>query len=267
MTNLFSVVSGHRGTDFHHARLSKVGHLEGINVYLALFIKSNAVFLINGEKFLAKPYSIIIFSPGCSFQYYNPDGEYINDYFRFKCSDASFFTKKDYPFNKIIFPKDRSSIEILFQEIVWDQLSYDQYEKVEFKENVSLMIHVLLNRWLISSLQQTNDKYSPYYGSLRQLRIELQSNIDAPPSPEEIAKNIGISTSTFRQAYKSLFGISYNRDIITIRINYAKFLIGSTNYSLNTISQMVGYTSEVHFFRQFKKETGRHPSDFRNLLE
>lgn len=87
MVQLFFIVSKHRGVDFHHPHSEKIGHPEGIDVYLALFIKTNAIFYINDIFHQVRPNSIVIFSPGTSFSYHNPEGDCINDYFRFHCSD------------------------------------------------------------------------------------------------------------------------------------------------------------------------------------
>ncbi|MFV8261124.1 hypothetical protein ACNNMU_06875 [Aerococcus viridans] len=83
MVQLFSIVSKHRGVDFHHPHSEKIGHPKGIDVYLALFIKTNAIFYINDKFHQVRPNSIVIFSPGTSFSYHNPEGDCINDYFRF----------------------------------------------------------------------------------------------------------------------------------------------------------------------------------------
>ncbi len=62
MVQLFSIVSKHRGVDFHHPHSEKIGHPEGIDVYLALFIKTNAIFYINDKFHQVRPNSIVIFS-------------------------------------------------------------------------------------------------------------------------------------------------------------------------------------------------------------
>lgn len=93
MVQLFSIVSKHRGVDFHHPHSEKIGHPEEIDVYLALFIKTNAIFYINDKFHQVRPNSIVIFSPGTSFSYHNPEGDCINDYFTFHCSDPDFLKK------------------------------------------------------------------------------------------------------------------------------------------------------------------------------
>ena len=47
------------------------------------------------------------------------------------------------------------------------------------------------------------------------------------------------------------------------RIEKAKSFLSKSNYSITEISNKCGYKSEFHFMRQFKKETGLTPTEFR----
>ena len=50
-----------------------------------------------------------------------------------------------------------------------------------------------------------------------------------------------------------------------MRIEYARELIQNTNLTMGEIAEQCGYTSEVHFYRQFRKETGFTPASFRKI--
>ena len=52
-------------------------------------------------------------------------------------------------------------------------------------------------------------------------------------------------------------------DVLQRRIEYAKYLLSSTDFTIYSISTMCGYANDVHFMRLFKKATGTTPSEYR----
>lgn len=72
-----------------------------------------------------------------------------------------------------------------------------------------------------------------------------------------------ISESYFQVLYRRLFGVSFQKDLISMRIDYAKTLLETSDLSVSAVSEMCGYQTEVHFFRQFKSLTGTTPLRYR----
>jgi len=101
---------------------------------------------------------------------------------------------------------------------------------------------------------------------LQSLRLHLRNTITDQHTIKESAKLVGLSESYFQYLYKSLFEISYQQDIIQMRIDYAKYIITTTNIPIERIADICGYTNEVHFYRQFKKSTGSTPSKYRRTI-
>ena len=53
-------------------------------------------------------------------------------------------------------------------------------------------------------------------------------------------------------------------DVIEAKIEYAKsLLLSNKRYSLPLVAEMLGYNDQFHFSRQFRKETGMTPGQFR----
>jgi AraC family transcriptional regulator of arabinose operon len=51
--------------------------------------------------------------------------------------------------------------------------------------------------------------------------------------------------------------------VIQSRIEYAKYLLSTTDITVNKISEMCGFSSEIRFMRQFKKEFVLTPTEYR----
>lgn len=92
----------------------------------------------------------------------------------------------------------------------------------------------------------------------------IQENYHQDLSLEAMAAHIGCSP-----AYTSkLFKKETNYDIMTylssVRIRHAKELLGTTKMTLEEISAAVGFNHQQTFIRNFKKQTGLTPTEYRN---
>ena len=79
------------------------------------------------------------------------------------------------------------------------------------------------------------------------------------------AESMSISVSYFQHLYKDFFGISYQKDVIDMRIEYAKRMVKSTDNKIELIAKLCGYSNEIHFYRQFKEITGMTPKQYKEL--
>ena len=66
----------------------------------------------------------------------------------------------------------------------------------------------------------------------------------------------------FRKLFKEEYGISPQKYIINLRMQYAKGLISTGYYSLNEVAYMSGYTDYKYFSVEFKKSMGVSPSEY-----
>jgi YesN/AraC family two-component response regulator len=80
-----------------------------------------------------------------------------------------------------------------------------------------------------------------------------------------IADSIGLSVKYISKLFKMETGQGLLHYIGTVRIQKAKELLNSGTYTLNEISEMVGYASIKTFRRVFKKIEGVNPSDYKTI--
>ena len=91
----------------------------------------------------------------------------------------------------------------------------------------------------------------------------LNDNFHRRLSCSGIAKLVNISPSRLRHMFKAETGISVARHLKTIRMQKAKELLETTFLSVKEIMARVGMSDESHFVRDFKKEYGMTPSQYR----
>jgi AraC-like DNA-binding protein len=64
--------------------------------------------------------------------------------------------------------------------------------------------------------------------------------------------------------FKRQVGVGPNQYVVNYRIEVAKNYLRTTKYSIETISNKVGYQSVTHFQNIFKTKTGLSPGQYRN---
>jgi AraC-like DNA-binding protein len=75
-----------------------------------------------------------------------------------------------------------------------------------------------------------------------------------------------MSVSWFIRSFKEYTGSTPTQYILSLRISNAQTLLGSTNYNITEIAEIVGYDNPLYFSRLFRKQSGMSPSEFRNRL-
>ena len=77
---------------------------------------------------------------------------------------------------------------------------------------------------------------------------------------------LNISRSYFQFLYKDYFGISFKKDLINMRLQYAQELLLNTTMPIEQIAFQSGYSNEIHFYRQFKAKTGLTPGEYQKTM-
>lgn len=108
--------------------------------------------------------------------------------------------------------------------------------------------------------EQENDSYSYL---VRQAVQIIKKEFTAKITLEEVAEQLGISAGYFSRIFSAETQETFSNYVIRKRIEYAKELIGTTNYKFYEIAEMCGFSSSVHFNNTFKKLCGVTPNQYR----
>ena len=99
---------------------------------------------------------------------------------------------------------------------------------------------------------------------IRELCSKINEHPDRDYKLEKLAYDIGYSSQHFSRLFKKYAGVSFREFFITARINRAKYLLSSTEYSISQVAEISGYDDIFLFSKLFKKHTGIPPSQYRN---
>lgn len=92
----------------------------------------------------------------------------------------------------------------------------------------------------------------------------VRRNIAGRISVLEMAENMFVSRTHLAQRFKSESGMTLTDFILSEKIREAKRLLKYTDKSLAAIGEYLGFSSQSHFAKVFKKYSGKTPSEYRN---
>lgn len=82
-------------------------------------------------------------------------------------------------------------------------------------------------------------------------------------SDEDIALQVGLSTSHFRHLFKERTGAPFHKYVLNLRLERARQEILSSSASIREIAQAAGFVSSAHFSRAFRDRFGLPPKQMR----
>lgn len=99
--------------------------------------------------------------------------------------------------------------------------------------------------------------------TIRKACLYFRENLNSNVNIEQVATNLNVGYSYFRQMFRKYTGISPTQYHLSLRIQKAKDLLVSTDQSFKEIAIDLGFESYFYFSRIFKDKTGTSPMEFR----
>lgn len=234
----------------------------GVSNWLLLIIKTPAIFALEGYETKISPGTAIVIPPNVPYYYHNPNGEYIDDWLHFHFPEDAFSIEELLTPKTLFAVDDMELFSPYIRQLIWENTYTTSHSLRE--SNLDHLMHILLNHLSVAFHQKdTADSYNFYHSKLQGARIAMQSSLYDPISADDFAEQLGISKSYFQHLYTQQFGIPFQQDYIQMRINFAKDLLETTDMSMEQIAETCGYSSEVHFYRQFKNHVEMTPARYR----
>lgn len=228
--------------------------------HVLLLLRSKGEYWINDAHYLLDPGYAIIIAPNTNYHYYNPGGKYTDDWLHFLLEPAESLPaglKCNTPF----ILNDFETCSALINQLLWEA-SYTS--ELYAASNINALFSVLFNHLSAAfSSQKSIRTVTPYLERLQLLRLKMQNTLAEEHSIKKHAEELFISSSHFQHLYSQTFGISFQNDLIRMRIAYAEILLQTTDSSMDEIAEACGYSNSVHFFRQFKQTRGITPAKYR----
>ena len=251
------------GTNSIHRKGIKIEQPTGFGDYLFLRLKTPTRFIVNGQIRDAVVDDIILYRKGSPQFYENLEAPpYIDDYIFFDVDneeEQAFLDNLPLKFDVPLCLPDIRNYMNIHQMICMESIKQSKHQK----ESITCLVKYFLIK--LSESMDTDYSHCPYdlLERLNSLRLALYSSPAQKWEISDMANYVTLSPSYFQSVYKKTFNISCISDLISIRINYAKELLSTTNIPINEIAEQCGYSSNIYFARQFKHKVGITPTEYR----
>lgn len=141
------------------------------------------------------------------------------------------------------------------------------------KPPASHLLRIKFEELIINILSSTqNSPVASYFDQLQQsskisIREIMECNFPYNMKLEEYARLSGRSLSTFNRDFKKEFATSPSKWLTERRLEHARFLLETTDHSVNEVAFQSGFENPSHFSRVFKKKFGNTPLNYRRTLQ
>lgn len=92
----------------------------------------------------------------------------------------------------------------------------------------------------------------------------ILQNVNTDLNLEKIASHFNFHPVHIIRCMKKEYGSTPNKIITQVRINNAKNLLITSDFTINRISEISGFSSPSYFNRVFRKQTGMTPKEYRD---
>ena len=93
--------------------------------------------------------------------------------------------------------------------------------------------------------------------------LTIDSDLSADIAPHVLAENLGITLGYLSTVFKKEMGQTISEYIRGRRINYAKYLLSTTDLQTQTVALHCGIMDAQYFSKLFKNQTGMTPTQYR----
>ena len=101
------------------------------------------------------------------------------------------------------------------------------------------------------------------FATYRNIVILIHGDLMHPGRIEDVCRIFGVNKNKLQVIFRRYSGLSYHDFIKQARVERAQSYLAFTGLKLSEIAFRLGFSTEQHFYRFFKRETGEAPADFR----
>ena len=136
-------------------------------------------------------------------------------------------------------------------------------QKIFYRENSSAILKNILVKLYRYSLASTESSAI----AITRVMDYIKNNYASQLNNEMLSSMSGYHEYHLNRLFVKYTGTSIHKYILNIRINEAKKMLLTTEHSLATIAENVGFNSNTHFSSYFKQVMGISPLEFRKQFK
>ena len=164
-------------------------------------------------------------------------------------------------------------VDLLTDYCKQQDLYSEEYERNLKKWNVSTdnirsetMLLAVTEEVIRETLEYAaEEKKSKDIKPIREIKKYIEENYMEEISLGQLAELVDMNASYLSSVFKKETGMTYSEYLILCRVKQASRLLVETNLSIGEIAHQSGYQDARYFSKQFSKQVGLKPSEYRKL--
>lgn len=171
------------------------------------------------------------------------------------------FLAKENDWQTLIYPKTTPAIQGVVQQIIdcpYQGIAKRMYLQAKILELITLQLAPFLAKE--AGLRSSPRLKAATIARIHRAREILLLQLENPPSLLELAQLVGLSQSTLKRGFQTLFGTSVFGYLTDQRMIWAEQLLRQNNSTVAEVANLVGYSHLGHFASAFKRRFGITPS-------
>ncbi len=125
-----------------------------------------------------------------------------------------------------------------------------------------------IKRWFLSKISDSckniqNKREEKSTSTVEQAKNYIREHFDKDISLDDVSRTVNISPYYFSKIFKEETGENFIEYLTNVRIERAKELLNSSEYTMKEICSMCGYSDPNYFSRSFKKNVGVTPTEYK----
>ena len=215
--------------------------------------------VLNDKNYVIKKGSCFLFRPGdWTTATHNPQHPLILTYIHFNLKNEPLLIPKSYrPLQDVIN----------FESLLTRYVRLFLIETFGAETEGKLILKQLMIQLLREEQQVKEHRDDPIQvtllATIREIANYVQQHPGEAHTVESLAQRANYSPSYFSRKFKDIIGKTVRHYIVEVRIKRAEHLLHYTGMTVTEVADALGYNN-LHFFsRQFKKYTGKNPSEIR----
>ena len=141
-------------------------------------------------------------------------------------------------------------------EAALEEAAYSQQLMAGIVNNLIGMMYSLERNIELGKNQQHVDM-------INRARLRIRESLESPLTIQQVAEELGVSYSNFRKLFKEFTGLSPSTYQQDLRLQRAKEMLTTTDYSIKEIAYRLNFESPDYFSSKFKAKMGCKPSEVR----
>ena len=232
---------------------------------LSVFVRNSGIHMLNGREYDFEPGTVILIGP-FDFHYNMVENDETFDAYSIKFAHTCFTEKmceicdlENFPVMCKLVGKDLELAKILCDALVEEKrlperLCHDTYVRNIIEQLVILVMRNSKND-ITSNQGNTNIRKSLLY---------IHNNFQNDITVEEVAKICHYTPNYFSTCFKKSVGLTFQRYLLDVRLQFAKNLIKYGNKSCTEACFESGFNSVEYFSYAFKKKYGMSPNNYKS---